>query len=170
LWDFNEKAAARSVRGEREALADLLEKLCGRAALRMRAIEGHAGACLGLRLYGGMTDDFGRDKGWGWEGEFVVAGLRDCRRKGGASWLDGRKVCSRRCGGLHLSDAVMGAVPSAACGEICFRAFRDGEQGQNQREAEEEKQSEAESASHRSIVCDADERSVRELLFVPAPA
>jgi hypothetical protein len=101
-----------------------------------------------------MADDFGKDERWGLEGQIAVPGLRDCSREGGASLRDAREACSGvrgRCG-LHLSDAVMGSVSSAAGGKICFGTCREGEQGQDQREAEEEKQSEAESASHRGIV------------------
>ena len=133
------------------------------------AIEGHAGAGLGLWLDGGMADDFGKDERWGLEGQIAVPGLRDCCREGGASLRDAREACSGfgGCCGLHLANAVMSAVSSAAGGETCFGSCRDGEQRQDQREAEEEKQSEAESASHRGIVGETNGRMCQRVVIRP---
>jgi hypothetical protein len=53
---------------------------------------------------------------------------------------------------VHLHDAVMCAVPSAARGEIRVGAGREGKHGRDQREAEEEKQRDADKATHSAIV------------------
>ncbi len=148
------------------ALAGLqLEKICGRAALLAGDVEGYAGACLGLGFDGGVADDPGKDEGRSVEGQITVPGGCDNRWVGGAVLRGRREIDSCGIGWTRYSRAVMCAVPSAACRQICVGAGREGQQRRDQRKAEEEKQREAEYTSHTVIVAMFVSRCVSEMLF-----
>jgi len=129
-----------SLQGRVESLlAESLEKFCGRAALLAGDIESHAGAGLDLSLDGGMADDPGKDERCGMDGEVAVPNRGDDRRVGRALLRDrrDRKSGAGRFGRVYRSGAVMGAVSSAAGRQIYTRVGRKGEQGRDERQAEE---------------------------------
>jgi len=133
-----------------QVLSGSLEKFCWRAALLSGAIKSRAVARLRLEAQRGMADESGRDQRFNGKREVAVANRRDHRRESRAVLWDGGEVDSRCRRELHR--AVVCAVPSAAGRQNCVAVGREGQQGRDQRKAEEEKQGDAEKASHSFIV------------------
>jgi hypothetical protein len=131
-----------------------LETFCRRAAFLAGAVESHAGAGLDLWLDGGMAYDASKDQGCSVKGEVAVPDLSDRCWEGGAGSGNCRSSDAWDGGpGLpHYPHAVMCASPSAAGRKIRVRAGHQGQNGRDQREAEEKKQDDAEDASHKVIV------------------
>jgi hypothetical protein len=131
-----------------------LEQVCWRATLLAGAVEGDASASVSLRLDGGVADDLSEGERRDVEGEVAVADGSDGCRVGGAAL---RYDCDRGCsaGGCCRRDlhrAMMCAVLSAADGQTCVGAIREGQEGRDQRKAEEQKQNGAEKTPHSAIV------------------
>lgn len=154
LQGKGQRCVSRREKGKSALAASLLEEVCGRAALLAGDVKGYAGACLGLRLDGGMADDPGEDEGGGGEGEVSVPEGCDNGGVGGAVLRDRREVCAGGGGVCRMrrSRAAMCAVASAAGRQICVGAGGEGQQRRDQRKAEEEEQREAEDTSHTVIV------------------
>jgi len=97
----------------------LEESRGGGTAFLTGAVEGHAGAGLGLKLECGVADDFGKDQGCGGKGEIAVADRGDDCWIGWAGFRDvGELGSGRGRGGARRSEAVMGSVAAAAGGKI----------------------------------------------------
>jgi len=120
------------------------------------AVEGYAGASLGLELECGVADDLSKEERCGGKAEVVVAERGDDR--GGVGWAGlrngGELRAGRRFGGMNHPEAEMGSVAAAAGGKIGLGVGGEGEQGRDQREAEEEKQDEAKGSPHGFIVAE----------------
>jgi len=114
-----------------------------------------------------VADDPGKDEGRSVEGQVTVSCGCDNRWVGGAVLRGRGEIDPCGIGWTRYSRAVMCAVPSAACRQICVGAGREGQQRRDQRKAEEEKQREAEYTSRIVIVIVAMfvSRCVSEMLF-----
>ena len=99
-----------------------------------------------------MAEDLGEDQGCCGKTGVAMANGCDDGRIGRAVLRYFRQLISGRPGGVHRAIAMMGSIAPAAGREDGVGVGCEGEQGRDQRKAEEKEQDDAESSSHSLIV------------------